>query len=63
MTAFGISMAGDKMAAAHPMGRIGSPEDIAGLALFLCAHLTLLSPVSSSNHVQRAGLRPTSAAP
>lgn len=35
MTAYGLSNAGDKLAASHPMGRVGAPEDISGLMLFL----------------------------
>lgn len=31
MTAFGISQGSDKLNAAHPMGRIGAEEDLAGL--------------------------------
>ncbi|KAL5534775.1 hypothetical protein ACEPAG_1239 [Sanghuangporus baumii] len=49
MTAFGFRRIGeDKMAAAQPSGRLGSPTDMAGLALFLC------SPASayvSGNHI------------
>lgn len=35
MTQYGIDKEGDKLAASHPMGRIGTAEDIAGLMLFL----------------------------
>ncbi|KAL5518437.1 hypothetical protein ACEPAH_119 [Sanghuangporus vaninii] len=49
MTAFGFRRTGeDKMAAAQPSGRVGSPTDMAGLALFLC------SPASAyvtGNHI------------
>ena len=37
MTAFGIQAAGEQLKKAHPMGRVGAPEDIGGLALFLCS--------------------------
>ncbi|PAV21651.1 rhamnolipids biosynthesis 3-oxoacyl-reductase [Pyrrhoderma noxium] len=44
MTAFGFKVAGDKMAAHQPTGRVGAPTDMAGVALFLCspasAHMT-----------------------
>ncbi|KAJ6553199.1 hypothetical protein B0H19DRAFT_1155923 [Mycena capillaripes] len=44
MTAFGFKTSGDKMVAGQPMGRVGSPADMAGLALFLAspasAHIT-----------------------
>lgn len=44
MTAFGLAQAADALAASHPMGRIGTPEDITGLLLFLVsragAHVT-----------------------
>ncbi|KAJ3308233.1 hypothetical protein HDU76_004057 [Blyttiomyces sp. JEL0837] len=44
MTKFGIDNAKDLLDAAQPMGRIGTTEDMAGLALFLCsrasAHIT-----------------------
>ncbi|KAJ6606101.1 hypothetical protein DFH09DRAFT_1269181 [Mycena vulgaris] len=44
MTAFGFKKSGDKMVAGQPMGRVGSPGDMAGLALFLAspasAHIT-----------------------
>ncbi|KAJ7041975.1 hypothetical protein C8F04DRAFT_112718 [Mycena alexandri] len=44
MTAFGFKTSGDKMVAGQPMGRVGSPGDMAGLALFLAspasAHIT-----------------------
>ncbi|KAF7359080.1 hypothetical protein MSAN_01249100 [Mycena sanguinolenta] len=44
MTAFGIKNSGDKMVARQPMGRVGAPSDMAGLALFLAspagAHIT-----------------------
>ncbi|KAI8609885.1 hypothetical protein BC830DRAFT_1148398 [Chytriomyces sp. MP71] len=44
MTAHGIKALGEHMAVGHPMGRIGSSEDMAGLALFLVsrasAHVT-----------------------
>ncbi|KAJ7684354.1 hypothetical protein DFH06DRAFT_1155399 [Mycena polygramma] len=44
MTAFGFKTAGDKMVAGQPMGRVGAPSDMAGLALFLAspasAHIT-----------------------
>ncbi|KAL5535008.1 hypothetical protein ACEPAF_3099 [Sanghuangporus sanghuang] len=49
MTAFGFRRTGeDKMASAQPSGRVGSPTDMAGLALFLC------SPASAyvtGNHI------------
>lgn len=35
MTAYGLSKEGAKLAASHPMGRVGTAEDIAGLMLFL----------------------------
>jgi len=37
MTKFGLSENGDKILMQQPMGRVGTPEDIAGLALFLCS--------------------------
>ncbi|KAJ7709767.1 hypothetical protein B0H17DRAFT_999171 [Mycena rosella] len=44
MTAFGLRTSGDKMVQGQPMGRVGSPADIAGLAVFLAspasAHIT-----------------------
>ncbi|KAG8742607.1 hypothetical protein FRC10_001205 [Ceratobasidium sp. 414] len=44
MTAFGFSHAADALAQSHPMGRVGSPRDMAGLFLFLVspggAHIT-----------------------
>ncbi|KAJ7700758.1 hypothetical protein B0H17DRAFT_211007 [Mycena rosella] len=44
MTAFGFRKSGDKMVQGQPMGRLGSPADMAGLALFLAspasAHIT-----------------------
>ncbi|KLO19614.1 NAD(P)-binding protein [Schizopora paradoxa] len=45
MTSYGFRITGgDKIAAVHPMGRVGSPTDMAGTALFLCspasAHVT-----------------------
>lgn len=44
MTAFGFKKHGDAMAAGQPTGRVGIPQDIAGLALFLVspasAHVT-----------------------
>ncbi|KAJ6500798.1 rhamnolipids biosynthesis 3-oxoacyl-reductase [Mycena sanguinolenta] len=44
MTAFGFRNSGDKMVARQPMGRVGAPSDMAGLALFLAspagAHIT-----------------------
>ncbi|KAJ7119037.1 rhamnolipids biosynthesis 3-oxoacyl-reductase [Mycena epipterygia] len=44
MTAYGFRTAGDEMVAGQPMGRVGSPGDMAGLALFLAspasAHIT-----------------------
>ncbi|KAJ7348841.1 rhamnolipids biosynthesis 3-oxoacyl-reductase [Mycena albidolilacea] len=44
MTAFGFKTSGDKMVASQPMGRVGAPSDMAGLALFLAspaaAHIT-----------------------
>ncbi|KAJ7765729.1 hypothetical protein B0H16DRAFT_1524164 [Mycena metata] len=44
MTAYGFRTSGDKMVAGQPMGRVGSPGDMAGLALFLAspasAHIT-----------------------
>lgn len=35
MTAYGLSRNKDHITNAYPMGRIGTPEDIAGLVLFL----------------------------
>jgi NAD(P)-dependent dehydrogenase (short-subunit alcohol dehydrogenase family) len=35
MTAYGLSKNKDHIESAYPMGRIGSPEDIGGLVLFL----------------------------
>lgn len=35
MTAYGLSKNKDHITSAYPMGRIGTPEDIAGLVLFL----------------------------
>jgi len=45
MTAYGFRATGeDKIAAGHPMGRVGGPTDIGGTVLFLCspasAHVT-----------------------
>lgn len=45
MTSFGFRTAGEgKIAAGHPMGRVGGPTDMAGTVLFLCspasAHVT-----------------------
>ncbi|KAJ7221493.1 hypothetical protein GGX14DRAFT_429856, partial [Mycena pura] len=44
MTAFGFRTSGDKMVKGQPMGRVGEPSDMAGLALFLAspasAHIT-----------------------
>ncbi|KAJ7450899.1 hypothetical protein FB451DRAFT_1410212 [Mycena latifolia] len=44
MSAFGIQKKGDEMLKGQPMGRFGSPGDMAGLALFLAspasAHIT-----------------------
>ncbi|KAJ7491006.1 hypothetical protein FB451DRAFT_1514315 [Mycena latifolia] len=44
MTAFGLKTSGDKMVKGQPMGRVGSPGDMAGLVLFLAspasAHIT-----------------------
>lgn len=38
MTSYGIKTSGaDNMAAATPNGRMGTPEDIAGISLFLCS--------------------------
>ncbi|ORY53829.1 NAD(P)-binding protein [Rhizoclosmatium globosum] len=45
MTQHGLAALGDAAAIGHPMGRIGSTEDMAGLALFLSsrasAHITV----------------------
>ena len=35
MTAYGLKENGDHIKNAYPMGRIGTPEDIAGLLIFL----------------------------
>lgn len=35
MTAYGLSQNASHITSAYPMGRIGTPEDIAGLVLFL----------------------------
>ncbi|KAJ7107239.1 hypothetical protein C8R43DRAFT_1045158 [Mycena crocata] len=44
MTAYGFKTSGDKMVSGQPMGRVGTPGDMAGLALFLAspasAHIT-----------------------
>jgi len=44
MTAYGIAHHEELLAASHPMKRVGTPEDMAGLVLFLCsragAHLS-----------------------
>jgi NAD(P)-dependent dehydrogenase (short-subunit alcohol dehydrogenase family) len=44
MTSFGIENALDVLEGSQPLGRIGKPEDMAGLALFLSSkassHLT-----------------------
>ncbi|KAJ7891377.1 hypothetical protein B0H14DRAFT_1074411 [Mycena olivaceomarginata] len=44
MSAFGLRNSGAKIVAGQPMGRVGSPADMAGLALFLAspasAHIT-----------------------
>lgn len=35
MTAYGLKQNSDHITNAYPMGRIGTPEDISGLVLFL----------------------------
>ncbi|KAJ7500366.1 rhamnolipids biosynthesis 3-oxoacyl-reductase [Mycena galericulata] len=44
MTAYGLKISGDSLVSGQPMGRVGSPSDMAGLALFLAspasAHIT-----------------------
>ena len=44
MTKFGIDNALELLEAGQPLGRIGTPKDMAGLVLFLCspasAHIT-----------------------
>lgn len=44
MTAFGMQSAMDTLTSGQPSGRVGKPEDFAGLILFLCsqgaAHMT-----------------------
>jgi len=35
MTAYGLKTAGDRIAKSYPMGRVGTPEDIGGITLFL----------------------------
>jgi NAD(P)-dependent dehydrogenase (short-subunit alcohol dehydrogenase family) len=44
MTAFGMREAMDTLVSGQPSGRVGKPEDFAGLVLFLCskggAHMT-----------------------
>ncbi|KAJ1324317.1 gluconate 5-dehydrogenase [Microdochium nivale] len=44
MSAFGLRSAGDKLRASQPSGRVGKPEDFAGLVLFVAskgaAHIT-----------------------
>ena len=44
MTAFGYKQAGDMIDISHPMGRSGTPQDIAGCLLFFtsraAAHVT-----------------------
>ncbi|KAG9012898.1 hypothetical protein FRB94_004708 [Tulasnella sp. JGI-2019a] len=37
MTAFGFKSAADALTSNQPMGRVGSPRDMAGLALFLAS--------------------------
>ena len=37
MTKWAVAKQGDALAASQPMGRIGTPEDMAGLALFLAS--------------------------
>ena len=38
MTAFGFKTTGqDEMNAKEPTGRVGTPSDVGGLALFLCS--------------------------
>jgi len=52
MTAFGLKKQGDAMAKAQPMGRVGEPSDMAGVALFL------VSPAAShvtGNHIKLDG--------
>ncbi|KAL8278132.1 hypothetical protein RQP46_009456 [Phenoliferia psychrophenolica] len=61
MTAFGFSENAEAIVNSQPMGRVGTPEDIGGLALFLCSraasHITgALIPtdggsVLSGNHL------------
>jgi len=60
MTAFGFKQHGeDKMAAGQPMGRVGAPADMAGLALFLCApasaHVTGAHILLDGGHTLVAG--------
>ncbi|KAJ7500367.1 rhamnolipids biosynthesis 3-oxoacyl-reductase [Mycena galericulata] len=44
MTAYGLKISGDSLVSGQPMGRLGSPGDMAGLTLFLAspasAHIT-----------------------
>ena len=44
MTAYGLQSAGDHLVAGQPSGRVGTPEDFAGLILFIAsrgaAHMT-----------------------
>ncbi|KAL2920307.1 hypothetical protein HK105_200380 [Polyrhizophydium stewartii] len=61
MTKYGIEKAGELMAADQPMGRIGIPEDLAGLTLFLSSrassHLTgTVIPIDGGQSLGVSGL-------
>ncbi|KAM0756465.1 NAD(P)-binding protein [Meredithblackwellia eburnea MCA 4105] len=60
MTAFGMANNGDKLAGLHPMGRVGTPEDIAGLLLFYVgrggAHVSgALTPIDGGANIAGGG--------
>ncbi|KAG8962939.1 hypothetical protein FRC03_003609 [Tulasnella sp. 419] len=60
MTSFGMKNKADDLASGHPMGRFGSVEDMAGVALFLTSpaskHITgALIPVDGGALVHKSG--------
>ncbi|KAJ7290167.1 hypothetical protein C8J57DRAFT_337488 [Mycena rebaudengoi] len=59
MTAFGFKKSGDKMVAGQPMGRVGSPGDMAGLALFLASPAA--AHITAAHIITDGGARLTSA--
>ncbi|KAI8928489.1 hypothetical protein BC831DRAFT_448129 [Entophlyctis helioformis] len=61
MTKFGIDSAKDVMESAQPLGRIGVPEDLAGLIVFLSsrasAHITgVIVPIDGGHSLGHSGL-------